>query len=291
MDNNNEQKFTYYSRIVMMIIMTIEFILNLIFLITIIEVKDNKYEKDCEEYNTYYDYSSYYRRLYGIIGTLKAENDIFFHHYQGISASFSLFFISYFIFVIEFVTHFICENSCSYDILELILRKLNHLIVLITFFIGQFLYLIDCMIIPVFYQRVDKLYFTYYEIFCNEKEVKSIKSKIKGKYTLLIVLCFIFLFLILFLDFIVLNLYKGICCSMEEICTNTQKCCENFGRGFVNKLGILCCKNDNDEGIIQLEKLENENDREIHNLTGDIRHLLAQYVELSTKDLLSVNNN
>ena len=308
---DNEKKFTYYSRIVMMIIMTFEFILNLIFIITIVEVKDNKYEKDCvnynnnynsyyNSYNSYNDYDydyDYYNYNYGNdydndnynypsssqSKKIKEENDVFVLHYRGISTSFSFFFISYFIFFIEFLAYFTCED-CHY-ILDFILRELNHLILLITFFIGQFLYLIDCMIIPVFYQRITKLNYFYYSIFCDENETKIIKKKINDKYTLLITLCFVFLLLILFLDFIVLNLYKGICCRMEQICNTTQDCCENFGRGFVNKLGILCCKTKKDTGIVKLEDLENENDRQIHILTGDIRHLLAQNVELSTKDI------
>ena len=276
--NNNEKKFIYYSRIVMMIIMTIEFILNFIFIIAIIEVKNNKYEEDCANFKAYNNYFHY------LDEELKKENNVFVHHHQGISASFSLFFISYLLFLFEFLAPTLFESYC-HSYLELILKDLNHLILLITFFIGQFLYLIDCMIIPVFYQRITKFNYIYYSVYCDKKEIEKIKEKVNNKYILLTVICFVFLLLILFLDFIVLNLYKGICCRMEQICKITQDCCENFGRSFVNKLGYICCKNQKDGGIIKLEDLEHENDRQIHKLTGDIRHLLAENIELTTKDL------
>ena len=301
--NNNKRKFTYYSRIVMMIIMTFELILNLIFIITIVEVKDTKYEKECADYeilnsllnynndNNGYNYNNdYYNNDYynnypfrHLLQKQRTENDVITYHYRGISASFSLFFVAYFVFFVEFLAYFTCEN-CN-EILELILKKLNHLLLLITFFIGQFLYLVDCMIIPIYYQRINKFNYKYFDIFCDTEEIEKIKKKIKNKYILLIVFCYVFLLLILFLDFIVLNLYKDICCKMAKICKSTQDCCENFGRGFVNKLGILFCKNERDQGIVRLEDLENENDKQIHELTGEIRHLLADYIELNTKDL------
>lgn len=44
MENIKEKAFHYYSRIVMMIILSIEFILNIVFISVISEFKNNEYQ-------------------------------------------------------------------------------------------------------------------------------------------------------------------------------------------------------------------------------------------------------
>ena len=276
MDNKNERKFSYYSRIVMMIILSMEFLLNIIFLAVINGIKDKYYEKlsssswinaFCKIYDCDYD---------------KKEIDIFNYHYKGISATFSLFFISFFVFLIQFIAYCSCQKANCNEFVDMLFKEFNHVSSLITFFICQFLYFIECLIIPVYYQRIKNL---HSEKFPLKKNVfQDTKEKYEKKYISLIVVSFLFLFIILFLDFIVINLYKGICCRMEEICKHTENCCENFGRWFADKLSCLCCKEGPypgpGSGI-------HENDRKIIELTGEIRDLMAQNIEINTKNILS----
>ena len=133
------------------------------------------------------------------------------------------------------------------------------------------------MIIPVFFHRVNHLVYEDYE------EIEKIKI-IKKKYSSMTAICYVFLVLIIFLDFIILNLYKGLCCQMEIICQNTQNCTENFGRWFIDKIFCSCCSDDKDKTIQGLEARRNEKDVEIYELTGDIRNLMAENMELNIKD-------
>ena len=133
------------------------------------------------------------------------------------------------------------------------------------------------MIIPVFFHRVKHL---VYEEFYFEEKIKIIINK----YSSMTAICYVFLVLIIFLDFIVLNLYKGLCCQMEIICQNTQNCTENFGRWFIDKIFCSCCSDDKDKTIQGLEARRNEKDVEIYELTGDIRNLMAENMELNIKD-------
>ena len=281
MDNKNERKFSYYSRIVMMIILSMQFLLNIIFLAVIIGIKDKYYEilsnsswinAFCKIYDCDYD---------------KKEIDIFNYHYKGISATFSLFFISFFVFLIQFIAYCSCQNANCNEYIDKLFKEFNHVSTLVAFFICQFLYFIECLIIPVYYQRIKYLHYEEYDSLYTKTKFDEIKHEIEKKYISLIVVAFLFLFIILFLDFIVINLYKGICCRMEAICKNTENCCENFGGWFVDKLSCLCCKDGKTITILDLEHVKNENDIKIYNLTGEIRNLMAQNIEINTKNILS----
>ena len=241
MDNNNrnnENPFSYYVRIVMLIIMLIEFILSIVFQGVMREINSYFHTK----YITKFDYQ-----------------------YKCISLTFSFFIISLFVFVIEFIVNRTCgketcENEC-HEICSNLFFDLNHFILLITFLICQLLYLIDCCIIPVFLQGI-KNYGTFKE---QEK-----------KYTALIVVAFIFLGIIIILDLIVLNLYKGICCKMTKICDKTKTCCENFAKFFVDIVCCRCCSELNNTVLGQrAQELENGM-QEKKNLTCEIRNLLAE---------------
>lgn len=300
MDNYYENKFAYYSRIVMMIILSIEFILNIIFLAIITDINSQVSILDL------------------------AEEKVFKFHKDCISATFSLFFISYFVFVLELIAYCGCcmKTNCIENC-EIIFRKLNHLIILTTFLICQFLYFTQSMIIPVFLHRAKNLVFEDLGVKLNEEsgeefdekwgiewdrdwydnlykkyiDVKDILDKyekfeenidkinsIKKKYSAMTALCIIFLVFIIFLDFIVINLYKSICCQMEIICQNTHNCMENFGRWFIDKISCICCIDSKDKNIIQLEEVKNQKDIEIFNLNGEIRNLMAQNMEINIKD-------
>ena len=257
-----KKTFSYYARIVMIIILSIEFLLNIVFLGVISEIKDAHKYSDKEE-NLMNLLREKKRNLDGY--NFNLENIIFSDHYEAISAIFSLFFISFFFFVVEFIIFCSCMESDCPDYCNILGKELNHLITLITFFICQFLYFIDCLIIPVYFQRVTKILFKE-----NYNDYKSLKRK----YASLIVVAYVFLFIILFMDFIVLNLYKGICCEMTKICQKTQKCCKNFGWFLGDKLSFDCLKESD-------EPLQDDKDSlEIYNLNGEIKNLLAKNIQI-----------
>ena len=282
MDNKNGRKFSYYSRIVMMIILSMEFLLNIIFLAVISEIKEDTISKlsNYDYYDFDYDYNYDYYFDYNLNLKTKKESDIFYYHLEGISASFSIFFISFFVFLIQFIAYCSCQKANCNEFIDILFKEFNHVSSLITFFICQFLYFIECLIIPVYYQRIKNLHSEKFPL--KKNAFVDMKEKNEKKYISLIVVSFLFLFIILFLDFIVINLYKGICCRMEEICKHTENCCENFGRWFADKLSCLCCK----EPYSRPGSGIHENDRKIIELTGEIKDLMAQNIEINTKNIL-----
>ena len=149
---------------------------------------------------------------------------------------------------------------------------------LITFFICQFLYLIDCMIIPCYLQSITHLHSKN-----NPPTFEELIKKIEKKYIPLTVVCFAFLFCILFLDIIVLNLYKGICCRMKNICNHTQNCCENLGKSFLDLFSCVMCKES--DRIIELKRKENEIDNKINNINGNIKNLLAENIKITIENI------
>lgn len=249
MDKYYEKKFAHYSRIVMMIILFIEFILNIVFLSIMREINAQA-------------------KILGSYPIIK-------NHLKSISAVFSLFFISFFVFILEFVANYGCCKKSNNELCDIIFSKLNHFIIIISFFICQFLYFTQSMIIPVFLDGVK----------INFEGGNKKTNIIKKKYDVMTAVCIIFLVLIIFLNFIVINLYKGICCQMEIICENTQNCIENFGRWFIDKLSWICCIDSKETIIAQLEDVRNEKDVKIYDLTGDIRNLMAENIVLNLKDL------
>ena len=258
-DNNekDENKFSYYSRIIMMIILSIEFIFNIIFLSIINDINAN-------------------------VSVSPAVNEnIFKMHKHAINTIFSFFFISYFAYFLELMALYGCfiKYYC-HKILEIIFKNLNHLIMLVSFFICQFLFLIQCVIIPVYSQRVKNLVY-------EEYYVEEAKINIKNKYKAMEAISYIFLVLIIFLDFIVINLYKGICCQMEDICTQTKNCFKNFGRWFVDKLAFICCIKTTIREIEELENKKKAKEGQISNLSGDIKNLMAENLKLNIRVLNS----
>ena len=254
---NQEKKFSYYARIVMLITLSIEFLLSIVFIAVFGDVKNMAYKLD---------YSSI------IVSKITKR------HYDGISATFSLFFIAFFVFLFLFIIKCSCSNN-NLGQFNYVLKDLNHFILFICFLICQLLYFIDCMIIPVYLQRIKNI-----QIIDNLKpELKNIRKK----YSSLTAVCFIFLFIIIFLDLIILNLYKKICCQMNKICKKTDDCCENFGRCFGDVLNFLSC-NKNEEGSIT--RLKEKRDMKISiitNLTEDIKDLLAQNINLQFEKINS----
>jgi hypothetical protein len=241
MDNNNrnnENPFSYYVRIVMLIILLIEFILSIVFLGVMKEI--NSYFHS--NYIMYFDYQ-----------------------YKCISLTFSFSIISLFVFVIEYIANRTCgreacEEECS-GIISFLFFKLNHFISLITFLICQILYLVDCCIIPVYLQGIKNALFF---------------QKAEKKYTALTVVAFIFLGIILILDLIILNLYKDICCKMTRICDKTKECFENFAKFFDNIVCCRCCYEPKNTVLGEMAQEMENHIQEKKNLTCEIRNLLAE---------------
>ena len=207
--------------------------------------------------------------------------ELFKRHYDGINTTFSFFFISFFIFIIQFIAYccnpkIIKEN----DVCETLFYNLNHVIMLITFFICQFLYLIDCMIIPCYLQSIKNLQSPN-----NNEKTKDLLKNIEKKYIALTVVCLVFLFFILFLDIIILNLFKGICCKMKRICRHTQKCCIYFGVYVLDMLGCILGIEIESEEITELRKKEKEIDNQINNVKGDIKNLLVENMEININNI------
>lgn len=253
--NNNVKNFSYYSRILMFIILSIEFILNIIFLIIISGIKSNS----------------------DILEFIKKK--VFKVHTDSINTIFSFFFICYFAFCLELMAYCDCFIRCNCNKpYQYVFIKLNHFIILLAFFICQFLYLIQCLIIPVYCQIVNDL--------LNEEINKGNEkiNYIKNRYSAMTGVCYAFLAFIIFLDLIVINLYKGICLQMEEICQKTQNCFENFGKWFISKLSFICCAKE--KGIIrQLDEIIKEKDEEIKNKTAEIKNLMAKNISLNLEVL------
>lgn len=245
MENQNKQRFMFCSKIIMLIILSIEFIFNICYISIIIDIKS---------------------KLIGYFDFGKSDFVfIYKKHYSGISAAFSLFIIFFVVFIITFII------NCKFD--TLIEKVYQYLIIFTAFILCQILYLTECMIIPVYLAR------SKFENKLDEND------KAKSKYTTLTVLCIISLPVIIFMNFIVLNLFKKICCNMVEICDETRNCCDNFGRWIIDKITCLCNKKVKDKNVAKSEQKKDKLDIEIMNLTGDISNLLAQNIEITLNKL------
>ena len=89
------------------------------------------------------------------------EDDFIFksEQKQGIETCISFFIIAFAVFLVEFIMHFACEKKkYKYDCSEKLFRNWNHLITMLTFVLGQFLYIIACLIIPIYLHRMRTLY-------------------------------------------------------------------------------------------------------------------------------------
>jgi hypothetical protein len=234
-DDYKARHFTYYSKIVMMIVTGIELILFIVFIVVVHNVKSimNKIYKHYIYYDSINDFSF-----------------IFDEQTQAIDACFAFFVISFVIFLVEFIVNFSCENkACENGVLNLLFNQLNHILIILTFIIIQFLYVISCLIIPIYLDRVRTFKDYFDENISNAfKDIKapdidSIDSCI-SKYAVLLAISFAFLFIFLFLYFIIINLYKEVCCNMRVICDRTNRCLANFGNCFFDNIFyfLSCCK-------------------------------------------------
>ena len=258
--------FTYYSRIVMMIIYGIQLILFIVFIVVIYGV-----ESDMSKLND------------GIkkLGSSFDFDFVFSEQKQGIETCISFFIIAFVFFLIEFIFHFGCENH-RYDrpFFERLCRDWNHLITILTFVIGQFLYIIACLIIPIYLHRVRTLKDLFYDGELGEFEIDLIDSSI-ARYAVCLVISFVFLVIFIFLYFIILNLYKGVCCDMIEICRNTNRCIDSFFGCFLDNVNYVFQGCEKPPEIIEIEKKR----KRIAEITCSIQNEMKKNIELRVKNI------
>ena len=272
---------TYYSRIVMMIVNSIQLILFIVFIVFTHTIRD-----DMREVNKSVGYS-------------RIEYDfVFDEQTEGVDTCFAFFIISFVFFLFEFIWHFACKDcDYHYDIFKNIFGDWNHLIIILTFLIAQFLYLISCLIIPIYLDRVrtlrDHLEDNYFgktdvydrTIIFSQDDLDSVESCI-GKYAGCVVIAYVFLVIFIFLYFIILNLYKGACCDMFTICKKTNDCFNNFGGCMRdNFYCILHCGKGEDIEIEELKAKIKENEKIVGEITCEIQNGLKKNIELRVDNI------
>ena len=272
MENPKLLDFTYYSRIVMFILSSIQFILFIVFIAVIYDIKYDINENLAHLLSYCNNYDRGYKEGKKICKDFKS---IIGDQGQGIATTFSFFIISYVIFFIECIIHFCCENKTFSGILDDIFNGLNHFIILSAFIVAQFMYIISCLIIPIYLDRVRTMR-NMFEERENDKIVNEIMDNSVNRYAALLVVAFVFLFIFIFLYFIILNLYKGICCDMPEICNQTESCLKHFFKCYYRHIKfLLTCKRADD-----LDTKLSELKKKVEDLKLDVKSLMAENLKL-----------
>ena len=291
-DKYQMKDFTYYSRIVMMIVSAVQLILFVAIVVVSDIIKD-----DMGKVNEVFE-KDYRRAHYKEIDF----DFIFSEQKSGIDACFAFFFIAFVVFLVEFIMHFACEDChYKYEWTEKFFRKWNHLITILTFVIMQFLYVVCCLIIPIYLDRTrtlrddmkdefGKRTYTNYRTGEEEavdfsKELDDVDSCV-NKYAGCFVFSLLFLLISIFLYFIILNLYKGVCCDMIEICRQTNSCFESFFNCFFDNVNYLfnCCES-LDPNINKTVRDIEENRKKIAEITCKIQNEMKKNIELRVKNV------
>jgi hypothetical protein len=280
-DDEYEMKdFTYYARIVMMIVLAIQLILFIVFIVVIYGV-----ESDMDKLIFNLSKISLFR--YKNLDEM--EDDFIFksEQKQGIETCISFFIISFVVFLVEFIMHFACEKKkYKYDCSEKLFRNWNHLITMLTFVLGQFLYIIACLIIPIYLHRMRTLYdFLDDDLKILNKENKDLIDSSIGRYAVCVVISFVFLVIFIFLYFIIMNLYKGFCCNMIDICRNTNRCMDSFFNCFIDNVNCFFqgCKAKSDD-IIKANEEISETEKKYREVTCKIQNAMRRNMELRIKN-------
>lgn len=291
-DEYKMKHFTYYSKIVMMIVVGIQFILFIVFIVSVHNVGSimNNIYNNKEPYNDYYIRNHY----------LDDFQFIFEEQNQAIDTCFAFFIISFTIFLIESIVAFSCGGKCSEnnEVFIIIFEKMNHILIILTFTIIQFLYVISCLIIPIYLDRV-RTFKKYFEDCAKDDrdELNAFNQSIDGdidsietcisKYVGLLVVSFTFLFIFLFLYFIIINLYKEVCCNMRNICDRTSRCMENFFRCFYDNSYYVftLCRKARDKNINEIQEEINNIKEEIARKTCEIQDMMKNNIDLRIENI------
>ena len=284
-DDSYSKDFRYYSRIVMFIICSIQFILFVVYIAVIYDVKDTINEKPKISY-LYCNNSLYYfsREIDESCDDFKS---IMREQGQGIAATFSFFIISYVIFFIECIIHFCCNNNNNNNnynygnkLFDNICKDGNHFITLLTFIIAQFMYLIACLIIPIYLDRVRTIRDMFSESY--GKDMNKILDPCVNKYGALLAVAFTFLIIFIFLYFIIMNLYKDVCCDMTEICTQTESCLKAFFKCYYLQIRYIFTGCKRDDGLDnELKELEGK----VNKTVIEIKNLMAENLKLRCENI------
>lgn len=290
-DDYKTRHFTYYSKIVMMIVTGIELILFIIFIVVIHNVQSIM-NKIYNHYNKIIEFTNEFGSLDYEYIKINDFRFIFDEQTQAIDACFAFFVISFVIFLVEFIVNFSCENKdCGNGVLNLLFNQLNHILIILTFIIIQFLYVISCLIIPIYLDRVRTFKDFFKESIRNdikdtkEPDIDLIDSCI-SKYAVLLVVSFAFLFIFLFLYFIIINLYKEVCCNMRVICDRTNRCLGNFGDCFFDNIFYFftCCTMKDPELNDLIDQINNKKS-EIAGKTSEIQNLMKENIDLRIENI------
>ena len=261
-DEYKMKHFTYYSKIVMMIVVGIQLILFIVFIVSVHNVSSimNKISDNYKWITFNFTF-------------------IYDEQVQAIDTCFSFFIISFTVFLAEFIVNFSCkDNCCGYGICQTIFFELNHILIILTFTIIQFLYVISCLIIPIYLERVRTFKKKFFDK--DDEDFDSVETCIK-KYAALLVVSFVFLFIFLFLYFIIINLYKEVCCNMRNICDRTSRCMQSFFSCFYDNFYyfINCCKMRESEFNELVKKIKKKRE-EIDGKTCEIQNLMKENIDL-----------
>ena len=187
---------------------------------------------------------------------IKNKHKIFYAHYTGITTISSFFIIFFILFIID-------------TIVFCIFTKKYRFFGIIFFWLAQVFYFIDLFMIPSYYGIM---------IYMDKEEISAIKKR----YIALIIISLFFALFIFFFDFIIINLYKDLCCEMDRICNNTFTCLNDFGKCIKDIISRIICqsKNEEDEEIKKIVQISEDQKKQMNELNGEIKHLLSQYINL-----------
>ena len=273
--NFRMKDFTYYSYIVMMIVLSIQLILFIVFIVFAHTVGDEMQDVNKKFYSSIdFDF-------------------VFKEQKSGVDTCFAFFIIAFVIYLIEFVFNFAC-NDCDfrYDTFRKYLGELNHFIIILTFLVSQFLYLICILIIPIYLERVRTLR-DYLEPIVDDdfleiltKDDLDTMDSCVAKYAGATVVAYVFLIIFIFLYFIILNLYIGTCCDMFTICKKTNDCFNNFGGCMRDNVYCIINCGKSKDPIIQTLKEEIEKKKiEIEKITCNIQNGLKNNIKLRVDNI------
>ena len=270
----------------MFIICSIQFILFVVYIAVIYDVKDTINENPKISYLYCNNILYYFSRE--IDESCDDFKSIMREQGQGIAATFSFFIISYVIFFIESIIHFCCNNNNNINnnynygnkLFDNICKDGNHFITLLTFIIAQFMYLIACLIIPIYLDRVRTIRDMFSESY--GKDMNKILDPCVNKYGALLAVAFTFLIIFIFLYFIIMNLYKDVCCNMTEICTQTESCLKAFFKCYYLQIRYIFTGCKRDDGLDNdLKNLEGQ----VNKTVIEIKNLMAENLKLRCENI------
>lgn len=142
------------------------------------------------------------------------------------------------------------------------------------------MYLIACLIIPIYLDRVRTIRDMFSKSF--GKDMNEILDPCVNKYGALLAVAFTFLIIFIFLYFIIMNLYKDVCCDMTEICTQTESCLKAFFKCYYLQIRYIFTGCKRDDGLDgDLTKLEGQ----VNKTVIEIKNLMAENLKLRCENI------